>query len=66
MSTRSDGKFKKDNQWQFKRMGEKPLNSPLTIRLTEEQREQIKKLPGWQGLLRDYIDELIKNNVDGT
>ncbi|MEM1393910.1 MAG: hypothetical protein AAGG00_11590 [Cyanobacteria bacterium P01_H01_bin.150] len=59
-------KFDKENPWRFKASGDKPLNSPLTIRLTEEQREQIKKIPGWQGLLREYIDKLITDNINGT
>lgn len=58
--------FEKGHPWRFKAEGEHPLNSPLTIRLTENQKEQIKKVPNWQGLLRDYIDELIENNIDCT
>ena len=59
-------KFEKDNLWRYKAAGDEPLNSPLTIRLTKKQKEQIKKVPNWQGILRDYIDELIKDNIDCT
>ncbi|MDJ0616912.1 MAG: hypothetical protein QNJ63_09230 [Calothrix sp. MO_192.B10] len=66
MSNNSYRHFKKENPWRWKPVGEQPLDSPLTIRLTKEKKEQIKKVPGWQGLLRAYIDELIKSNIDGT
>jgi hypothetical protein len=59
-------KFKRNNPWRFKAEGEHSLNSPLTIRLTENQKEQIKKVPNWQGLLRDCINKLIENNIDCT
>lgn len=58
--------FKKGNQWEWKPEGEKTLDATVTLRLTKEQKEQVKKVPGWQGLLRNYIEELIKNNIDGT
>lgn len=58
--------FEKENPWRFKAQGDEPLIAPLTIRLTEKQREKIKKVPGWQGLLRDYIDKIIESNIHST
>ena len=59
-------KFEKENPWRYTTNRKEPLKAPLTIRLTEKQREQIKKVPGWQELLRNYIDKLIEENVDCT
>ncbi|MEL6501886.1 MAG: hypothetical protein AAFQ23_10865 [Cyanobacteria bacterium J06623_1] len=58
--------FEKGHPWRFKAQGDEPLTAPLTIKLTEKQREHIKKVPDWQGLLRSCIDNIIKENYSGT
>ncbi|MGB3640828.1 MAG: hypothetical protein WBA39_25115 [Rivularia sp. (in: cyanobacteria)] len=65
MSAKFGKFFEKGNPWEWKQIGEQPLDTTITLRLTKEQKDKIKKVPGWQGLLRDYIQELT-SDVNGT
>lgn len=57
---------KKEHTWRYTTDRIEPLTALLNIRVTEKQREQIKKNPGWQELLRNSIDDIITNNSDCT
>ena len=59
-------KFKKGHPWRYTTDREEPLTALLNLRITEKQKEKIKKVPGWQGLLRDCIDKIIEANIDCT
>ncbi|MEM7578918.1 MAG: hypothetical protein AAF316_03535 [Cyanobacteria bacterium P01_A01_bin.80] len=59
-------KFRKDNSWRYTTDRQEPLTALLNLRITEKQKEQIKKVPNWQELLRDSIDTIIQNNIDCT
>lgn len=57
MSTK---KCKKAEYWKWKPVGEKSLDTTVTMRLTNEQKTKLKAVPHWQEQLRDYIDKLIE------
>lgn len=54
----STNKCSNDEYWKWKPVGDKPLDSVLTIRLTKEQKDKIKALPDWQERIRRFIDEI--------
>ena len=59
-------KFKKENSWRYTTDREEPLTSLLNLRITGKQKEQLKKVPAWQELLRNCIDKIIEENINCT
>ena len=61
MSNKKVGhRFKEGNTFGFTpAKSEERLDSPVTLKLTAEQRSKLKKMPGWQNKLREFIDQMI-------
>lgn len=56
------GQFVKGNEEGFITDRLKPLNAHVGIRLTTEDKEKLKSVPEWQGRLRNFIQQLIKEH----
>ncbi len=66
MSRDSKGRFKNDHPWRYTTDREEPLTALLNLRITEKQKEKLKKVSNWQELLRNSIDKIIEENIDCT
>lgn len=60
MSTRKSRYFEKGHKDRYTTTREVSLTSNITLRLTPQQKEQIKTVPNWQERLRNYIDSMIE------
>ena len=66
MSRDSKGKFENENPWRYKTDRDEPITALLNVRITEKQKEKLKKVPNWQELVRNSIDKIIEENIDCT
>ena len=64
MSTKKGRYFEKNNKFGFTTERKEPLSKTATIRLTEKQKEILKKTPDWQERLRKCIDSFCKDECD--
>ncbi|MEM1393224.1 MAG: hypothetical protein AAGG00_07990 [Cyanobacteria bacterium P01_H01_bin.150] len=62
MSTRKSRYFEKGHKHRYTTNREVSLTSSITLRLTPQQKEQIKNVPNWQERLRSCIDSMIEDN----
>lgn len=58
----SKGRFEKGNREGFVAAGDKPLTAHIGLKLTEEDKEALKKIPNWSSLLRQCVKDLIEQH----
>lgn len=52
--------FQKNNKLGAKPISDQPLDDrPICFKGRKGQKDELKKVPNWQALLRDYVDKLI-------
>ncbi|MGD1910655.1 MAG: hypothetical protein ACFB2X_07310 [Rivularia sp. (in: cyanobacteria)] len=61
---KSEKHFKKGNKLGFVAAGEKSLTAHIGLKLTEEDKEALKKIPDWSSKLREAVKQLIKEYGD--
>lgn len=55
--------FEKNHKLGAKKLIDRPLDQqPICFKGFEGSREKLKEVPGWQGLLRDYVEKLIEGS----
>lgn len=60
----SKGQFEKGNKAGFVASGDKPLTAHIGLKLTEGDKEALKKIPEWRKLLRECVRELIEEHSE--
>lgn len=56
-------RFEKNNKLGFVTVRQRKLEKqPISFKGYEGQLLELKKIPGWQDALRDFVDTLIKEN----
>lgn len=54
--------FKKGNKLGFVAAGDKPLTAHIGLKLTEEDKADLKKIPGWSDKLRAAVKQIIEDH----
>lgn len=56
--------FKKDNKLGFTPKEDLPLDSiPLSLKLRKDVRSKVMSIPGWQGQIRDAIEDWVNTKL---
>lgn len=60
-------RFKRNNEYGFTTSRIRKLTkNPISFKGYEGQIEKLKEISGWQDKLREYVDQLIKENLEGS
>lgn len=55
--------FKKDHKQGAKKLIDRPLDKdPISFKGYEGSKDGLKSVPGWQGILRDFVEKLIQES----
>ncbi|MBE9213213.1 hypothetical protein IQ247_11095 [Plectonema cf. radiosum LEGE 06105] len=58
----SKGHFVKGNEEGFTTTRKQSLTAQVSIRLIPQVKEKLKSIPDWQKRVRDYIENIIKDD----
>ncbi|MEM6754318.1 MAG: hypothetical protein AAF630_15255 [Cyanobacteria bacterium P01_C01_bin.38] len=58
----SKGHFVKGHKEGFTTNRKQSLTSQVAIRLTPEVKQKLKNIPDWQNQIRDFIEDMIKDD----